>query len=76
MRGGLGVGIFCGDYSHCSISRNTVRDTRSDPLSGDRSRMGVGISSHYGAVARVGSNTVKTSPGGVGAFIGGRLERD
>ena len=76
VRGGLGVGILCGDYSHCSISRNTVRDTRSDLPSGDRSRMGVGISSHYGAVARVGSNTVATSPGGVGAFVGGRLERD
>lgn len=74
VSGSLGIGIFCGDYSHCSINENTVRGTRPDVSSGDKSRLGFGIVSHYGATAQVGSNAISGSPGGVGAFIGARIE--
>ena len=72
----LGVAIFCGDYSHCSIDDNSVRDTRPDTASGDRTRLGYAIQAHFGAIAEVGSNSITRSPGGVGAFIRARLERD
>ena len=63
----VGVGIFCGDYSHCEISDNSVSSTRPDERSGDGHRAGFGILSHYGATATVSGNTVVDSPGGVAA---------
>ena len=39
----LGVGIFCGDYSHCSIEDNHVTGMRPDP-SGNPTRAGSGSS--------------------------------
>jgi len=74
--GGLGVGIFCGDYSHCRIDDNTVRRTRPDMASGDLTRLGYAIQAHYGATATLGANSVFESPGGVGAVLGARLERE
>ena len=71
----VGVGIFCGDYSHCSISGNRVARTPPDHSVDDRSRRGYGIQAHYGAVAKVGRNTLAASPGGIGAFAGARIER-
>ena len=44
----LGVGIFCGDYSHCTIEDNPVAGTRPDP-SGNPTRAGFGVVAHYGA---------------------------
>ena len=63
----VGVGIFCGDYSVCEISDNSVRSTRPDERSGDGHRAGFAILSHYGATATVSGNTVTDSPGGVAA---------
>lgn len=74
--GALGIGIFCGDYSECEITENTVLGTRPDPSSGDRTRMGYGIVAHYGAKATVEANHVARNAGGggVAAFLGASLE--
>ncbi|MGZ8782975.1 MAG: right-handed parallel beta-helix repeat-containing protein [Gaiellaceae bacterium] len=66
----LGVGIFCGDYSHCSIQDNLVSGMRVDP-SGNPTRAGFGVVAHYGAVATVGGNTLERAPA---SFIGGRID--
>lgn len=66
----LGVGIFCGDYSHCTIEDNKVTGTRPDP-SGNPTRAGFGVVAHYGAIATVGGNTLERAPA---SFLGARLE--
>jgi nitrous oxidase accessory protein NosD len=71
----IGVGIYCGDYSHCEISRNSVIGTRPDLESSDRLQQGIGILSHFYAKAFVEDNGVVDSPGGgVRAGSGGMLE--
>ena len=70
VEGALGVGIFCGDYSHCSIEDNRVTGMREDP-SGNPTRAGLGLVAHYGAVATVGGNTLERPPA---SFIGARIE--
>jgi len=65
-----GVGIFCGDYSHCEISENSVSGTRADG-SGVASRAGYGVVSHYYATAGIEDNQLDR---GAAAFIGGQLE--
>ena len=55
----LGVGIYCGDYSHCDISRNTIRDTRANLKSSDRYAHGHAILSHYYAQATVSGNVLE-----------------
>ena len=65
-----GVGIFCGDYSHCEISENSVSGTRAD-ASGVSSRAGYGIVAHYHAVAELDDNQLDR---GAAAFIGGQLD--
>ena len=66
----LGVGIFCGDYSHCSIEDNRVSGMRVDP-SGNPTRAGFGLVAHYGAIATVEGNTLERPPA---SFIGARIE--
>jgi hypothetical protein len=66
----LGVGIFCGDYSHCSIEDNHVTGMRPDP-SGNPTRAGLGLVAHYGAIATVDGNTLERPPA---SFIGARIE--
>jgi hypothetical protein len=66
----LGVGIFCGDYSHCSIEDNRVTGMRSDP-SGNPTRAGLGLVAHYGAIATVADNALERPPA---SFIGARIE--
>ena len=66
----VGVGIFCGDYSHCEIEDNTVRGTSPDP-SGNPTRAGFGIVAHFGAIATVRDNELDR---GAASFIGARLE--
>jgi hypothetical protein len=51
-----GVGIFCGDYSRCDISENTVVGTSADVESHDATRAGYAIQAHFGAVARIDDN--------------------
>lgn len=65
----LGVGIFCGDYSHCEIERNRVRGTRPDTASGDRSRLGVAVEAHFGARAELYRNDLAGNPTAVAAFV-------
>ncbi|MEJ7791635.1 MAG: right-handed parallel beta-helix repeat-containing protein [Gaiellaceae bacterium] len=67
----VGVGIFCGDYSRCRITENSVSGTRVDP-SGNPTRAGYGIVSHFGAVAELDDNQLDRE---AAAFIDGRLER-
>jgi len=66
----LGVGIFCGDYSHCSIEDNRVSGMRTDP-SGNPTRAGLGLVAHYWAIATVRGNTLERPPA---SFIGARIE--
>jgi hypothetical protein len=76
VRSALGVGIFCGDYSHCEIEDNDVRDVRPDPESDDPSRQGVAIESHFGAHAEVSGNDVLGTPVHVGAFTDATVEHE
>ena len=66
----LGIGIFCGDYSHCAIEDNHVAGTRVDDASGNPTRAGFGIVSHFKAHAKVKRNKTRD---GIAAFIGGQL---
>jgi hypothetical protein len=66
----LGIGILCGDYSHCSIERNSVAGTRPDTASGNLTRAGYGIVSDFNALARVSKNE---NEDGVAAFVGGQF---
>ena len=66
----LGIGIFCGDYSHCSIEDNRVTGMRTDP-SGNPTRAGLGLVAHYWAIATVDGNTLERPPA---SFIGARIE--
>jgi hypothetical protein len=72
----LGVGIFCGDFSHCHVERNLVRGTRPDHGSSDLLRQGVGVMSHYGAVATLDANRLGTNPVPVSTWARGRVEPD
>ena len=66
----LGIGIFCGDYSHCAIEDNRVTGMRTDP-SGNPTRAGLGLVAHYWAIATVDGNTLERPPA---SFIGARIE--
>ena len=72
--GAIGVGIFCGDYSHCEIEDNAVANVRPDRDSGDRSRNGVAIQAHYGAEAELEDNEIVASPGGISAVSDATIE--
>lgn len=65
----IGVAIFCGDYSHCTITDNAVSGTRPDP-SGNPTRNGIGILSYFGSVARVRGNNTNAA-----VYIDGRVEQ-
>ena len=58
----VGVGIYCGDYSRCTISRNSVRNVRPDEESSDALRGGIGILAHFGAHAVLSDNGVSGGP--------------
>lgn len=55
----LGVGIYCGDYSHCDIRQNTVRDTRANLKSSDRYAHGHAVLSHFYGQATVSDNVLE-----------------
>ena len=74
--GALGVGIFCGDYSHCEIEDNAVSDVRPDRASGDYMRQGVAIQAHYGAEAELDGNEVVRSPGGIAAYVDATIDHE
>jgi len=70
VRGATGVGIFCGDHSHCEISRNTVLGTRVDRTSADLSRGGYAIQAGYNAVATLEDNTLDANARALATFSG------
>ena len=74
--GALGVGIFCGDYSHCEIEDNAVSDVLPDRASGDYMRQGVAIQAHFGAEAELDGNEVARSPGGIAAYVDATIEHE
>ena len=72
----LGVGIFCGDYSVCRIEENSVSGTIADVESGDRTRMGFGILSHYGAEATIADNSLRGNARPIGSFLRARISSE
>jgi hypothetical protein len=71
--GARGVGIYCGDYPHCSIADNFVSGTTLDRESGDRTRAGFAIVSHFGAKARIHDNRLIENPKSVRSFSNGTI---
>jgi Right handed beta helix region len=69
VRNVRGIGIFCGDYSHCTIKRNDVRGVQADGKTG--SRAGFAVVSHYFAVA-----DVSDTPGPSSAFLNATLDHE
>jgi hypothetical protein len=72
----VGVGVYCGDYSHCEITRNWIRTVRPDHASGDRLSHGLAILSHFYAQASLDENSIVDSAGGVRAASGATIEDD
>jgi hypothetical protein len=70
-----GVGIYCGDYSFCTIEGNSVSQVVPDPASGDRSRMGYGIVAHFGATADVADNRLERGTRPAAAFVKAHITR-
>ena len=73
VRDALGVGIFCGDYSHCEIEDNFVWNTRPDYASSDRTRLGFPIVAHYGAAATLRGNSLGQNARGAASFLRARI---
>ncbi len=69
----LGVGIYCGDYAHCDIRQNVVRDTRANPRSSDRMTHGHAILSHFYAQATVDANVLERNANDMRAAASGRI---
>lgn len=67
-----GVGLFCGDYSHCDFTRNTVSGT-TPAGGGRRSAAGYGIQSHFWAKATLEGNRLQGNARGTGSFLHARL---
>jgi hypothetical protein len=71
----LGVGIFCNDYSMCTIEENTIVGTRADRATDDPTRQGYAIQAHFEAVATLEDNVYADGPGRIGVFGGAELAR-
>ncbi len=69
----VGVGIFCSDYSHCHIARNSVAGMRPDIESGDGTRMGYAIVALFGAKAVVHDNELNQNHRSTLAFADARI---
>ena len=69
-----GIGIFCGDYSMCSIERNRVSGTRPDHTTEDAMRDGYAIQAHFHAEAEVDGNHLTDNVHDQGIFAGARIE--
>jgi hypothetical protein len=57
----VGVGMYCGDHSECTVERNVVADTQSDH-SGNLAQIGIGIEANYYAVAHLSGNVLVGNP--------------
>jgi len=73
VRDALGIGVFCGDWSHCDIQDNTIVGTRADVRSGMRSRLGYPIQANYYAWAEVEDNALVANPRGMATFTGATI---
>jgi len=71
-----GVGIYCGDYSMCTIAGNRIAGTHADPASDDATRAGYAIQSHFGAEAVLRGNKLEGDPGRIGAFAEATIRYD
>jgi hypothetical protein len=71
---GVGVGIFCGDYSHCKIEKNRVARTRPEPGSDAGSRAGIGIYAYFGAIATLDENELVGNARPTDAFSDAELK--
>jgi hypothetical protein len=69
----VGVGIYCGDYSHCDVTDNAVRGTRPDLTSSDLGRHGHAIVSHFYARATVEDNVLERNANDLKAYSEGRI---
>ena len=72
--GAIGVGIFCGDYSHCEIEDNAVAERAARPRLGRPLRNGVAIQAHFGAEAELEDNEISGSPGRDRTFSDATIE--
>jgi hypothetical protein len=70
-----GVGIFCGDYSMCRVERNVIVGVEADRASGDRTKQGYGVQSHYYSHVVARGNRAVLVPRPEGSYIGARIER-
>jgi hypothetical protein len=71
----LGVGIYCGDYSHCMIDGNSVVGTRPDLASSNGTRMGYGILAVFGAQASLRANELTENHRRTRAFADAMIHR-
>jgi len=69
----IGVGIFCSDYSHCEIERNSIMRTRPDMDAGDGTRMGYAIVALFHAEAMLEDNELKENHRRTLAFADARI---
>ncbi len=69
----VGVGIYCGDYSQCEVTSNTVRSTRPDLESSDLGLHGHAIVSHFYATARVEDNLLEQNASDMHAYSDGKI---
>ena len=69
----VGVGIYCGDYSHCDVTDNAVRGTRADLTSSDIGRHGHAIVSHFYARTTVEDNVLERNANDLKAYSEGRF---
>jgi hypothetical protein len=75
IRDVMGVGIFCGDYSECRIERNVIVGVAPDRASGDKTKQGYGVQSHYYSHVVARGNRAVLVPHPEGTYIGARIER-
>jgi Right handed beta helix region len=68
-----GIGIFCGDYSRCEITRNEVSGTMPDHTTEDGMRDGYAIQAHFYAAAEVHDNRLTGNVHDHGAFAWGTI---
>lgn len=73
VRDALGVGMYCGDYSHCLFERNVVSGTRPDLESSNGTRMGYGILATFGAQATLHENELTENHRRTRAFADARI---
>ncbi|HSI98042.1 MAG TPA: right-handed parallel beta-helix repeat-containing protein [Gaiellaceae bacterium] len=69
----VGVGVYCGDYSHCEIRDNVIRGTRADLSSSDRMQHGHAILSHFFGRATVAGNVLERNANDMRAAADGTI---